>query len=76
VNKPTVINPKKLKEFLGSLPRDQKVKYFNVFDDYFRIDIWCERPTKLYKEDYYICKSYFIQLTKDGEIVDKTIRVE
>ena len=67
------MNEIKLSKFIKRIPNLYEIRYYNVFENYWRVDLWCEFKTESYRPVYSICDSYFL-LIRDGELVDKTIR--
>lgn len=64
-----------LREFVGHVPNLLHVDAQNVFGNFFRVNAW----TKVVEEGrviatFDIAKTFFIEYTETGEIVDRTIR--
>jgi len=74
--KKKTINDNKLKEFVGPVDNLYEIAATNVFDHRYRIDVWTSKYSS--KESiapsFRIEKSFFVVLTDDGEIVDRTIQ--
>ena len=70
------MSEKMLKDFVGHVDHLYEISVTNVFHNRYRIDIW----TNEYKKEesiapsFKIEKSFFVVLTDDDEIVDKTIQ--
>lgn len=73
MDKKHTLNEIALYKFIEKIPRLDQIKYYNVFDNYWRVDLWVRIDSEFIKEQFGIGKSYFIKID-NNKIIDCTLR--